>query len=130
MQWNANENAGFTGAGVTPWLPINDNYLTVNVEEQTLNQSSHLAIYQGMLDARLTDLDQTFKKGYVNTQLKNQMLAIGRFQDNLFLTSYATVVNFGDFEDSIDIYGQFQPTFETGQVLVSALGEAGNHPAG
>ncbi len=44
MQWNSDLNAGFTSG--TPWLPVNTNYETVNVEAQRGNPSSHLEIYK------------------------------------------------------------------------------------
>ncbi|KAI0470245.1 glycoside hydrolase family 13 protein [Xylaria cf. heliscus] len=34
MQWDASPNAGFCDASVTPWMRVNDDYKTVNVEAQ------------------------------------------------------------------------------------------------
>lgn len=34
MQWSAAPSAGFTGPDVTPWMRVNDDYQTVNVETQ------------------------------------------------------------------------------------------------
>ncbi len=44
MQWNNKKNAGFsTGA---PWLPVNENYKTVNAEIEEKNADSVLAWYR------------------------------------------------------------------------------------
>ncbi len=48
MQWSNAENAGFADAGVETWLPVNADYVTVNVEAQNADPSSHLAIYSAM----------------------------------------------------------------------------------
>ncbi|XP_068082069.1 maltase 1-like [Anabrus simplex] len=50
MQWNSEKNAGFSDANST-WLPINENYKTVNVEAQ-LNGPSHLSVYKALVKAR------------------------------------------------------------------------------
>jgi len=40
MQWNATKNAGFTSGN--PWLTINKNYTTVNVETSIKDKNSIL----------------------------------------------------------------------------------------
>lgn len=40
MQWNASENAGFSSG--TPWLPLNENHKTINVESEEKNPNSVL----------------------------------------------------------------------------------------
>lgn len=47
MQWSAMENAGFTTG--TPWLGINENYKTINVEQQLHDQGSILQFYKKMI---------------------------------------------------------------------------------
>lgn len=44
MQWDAGENASFTGG--TPWLPVHDDYATVNVEAETADAQSVLSWYR------------------------------------------------------------------------------------
>ncbi len=43
MQWDDSENAGFTEG--KPWLPVNDDYRTVNVESEMSDQDSVLSWY-------------------------------------------------------------------------------------
>ena len=35
MQWDASANAGFSPAGVQPWLPVNPDYVQVNVAQES-----------------------------------------------------------------------------------------------
>jgi alpha-glucosidase len=50
MQWNAQENAGFT-AGV-PWLPIANDYREVNVEAERDDPRSMLTLYRSLIGLR------------------------------------------------------------------------------
>ena len=54
MQWNANEHAGFTTG--TPWLPVNDNYQTVNVTSQEKDPNSVLNHFRKMAKLRNNSL--------------------------------------------------------------------------
>jgi oligo-1,6-glucosidase len=50
MQWNANENAGFSKT--KPWLRINPNYKTINVENQDQDKNSVLNYYRQILSLK------------------------------------------------------------------------------
>lgn len=50
MQWNSSPNAGF-GTG-KPWLPVNDDHTTVNVETQMEDDESMLSLYRRLLAYR------------------------------------------------------------------------------
>jgi alpha-glucosidase len=50
MQWDMTPNAGFSSA--TPWLPTSPDYLTRNVEAQTNDPISMLALYRRLLALR------------------------------------------------------------------------------
>ncbi|HZH60896.1 MAG TPA: alpha-glucosidase [Metabacillus sp.] len=47
MQWSAEPNAGFTTG--KPWLGVNDNYKTINVENQLQDEGSILHFYKKMI---------------------------------------------------------------------------------
>src|SRR3546814_9066238 len=50
MPWNGCANAGFTSG--TPWLPLNDDWQTRNVEHQSKDPMSLLSLYQRLLALR------------------------------------------------------------------------------
>lgn len=52
MQWTPEPGAGFTADGVTPWLPINANHRTRNVETETADADSLLNWYRALLALR------------------------------------------------------------------------------
>ncbi len=50
MHWNSNLNAGFTEG--TPWIKVNPNYVSINVEEQEGKEDSILQYYKELLKLR------------------------------------------------------------------------------
>lgn len=57
MQWDGSDNAGFSPAGVTTWLPVNPDYAKgVNVAAQRQDPGSLWRFYQGMLRLRKESL--------------------------------------------------------------------------
>ena len=50
VQWNASKNGGFTSG--TPWLPVNENYVEINVEAQVNDPESILNFYRKMVRFR------------------------------------------------------------------------------
>ncbi|CAH0417929.1 Oligo-1,6-glucosidase [Periweissella ghanensis] len=52
MQWNANDQAGFTTG--TPWLKVNDNYPNINVAAALADPDSIFYHYQKLIELRHT----------------------------------------------------------------------------
>ncbi len=50
MQWNNENNAGFTTG--TPWINVNPNYKTINVHQQLLDPNSIFHYYQKLIQLR------------------------------------------------------------------------------
>jgi len=50
MQWDASPGAGFTSG--TPWLPVNKNARTINVETQLADEGSLLNLYRKLIALR------------------------------------------------------------------------------
>lgn len=50
MQWNAEENAGFTKG--TPWLKVNSNYREINVEQSLEDRNSIYNYYKKLIQLR------------------------------------------------------------------------------
>ncbi|XP_013110944.2 maltase A3 [Stomoxys calcitrans] len=79
FQWGPGENADFSTNHST-WLPINPNYLTVNVETEKVNSKSHLNVYKAMSALRQTKTLQYGKLQYGN--VGDNILAIKRYLPN------------------------------------------------
>ena len=52
MQWNSQENAGFTTG--TPWIEVNPNYREINAEEEMNNPDSVYQFYRRLIRLRKT----------------------------------------------------------------------------
>lgn len=52
MQWNTKAQAGFTTATATPWLPVNPDYKTVNVESENADSNSLVNHLRSILAVR------------------------------------------------------------------------------
>lgn len=53
MQWNQTANGGFTSG--TPWFPVNPNYRTINVEQQSNDPHSILQFYKSLIQLKKSD---------------------------------------------------------------------------
>jgi alpha-glucosidase len=53
MQWDASPNAGFST--IEPWLPVDDNYQTQNVDAQRGDQTSMLSLYRSLIELRQSE---------------------------------------------------------------------------
>lgn len=56
MQWNAEENAGFSKDG-RPWMRVNDDFREWNVEKQEVEADSVLAYWREVLELRKREFD-------------------------------------------------------------------------
>ncbi|MCA9901100.1 MAG: DUF3459 domain-containing protein [Anaerolineales bacterium] len=52
MQWDGSVNAGFSGETAVPWLPVADNYKTINVAAQNEDLTSMLNFYRALTQLR------------------------------------------------------------------------------
>lgn len=52
MQWDDGPNTGFCGRDATPWLPVHENYETVNVKSELADEHSLLNVYRQILHLR------------------------------------------------------------------------------
>jgi alpha-glucosidase len=113
MQWDASPNAGFAAAGVRPWLPVAENYRTVNVAAQMAESTSMLHFVRALLRLRRAmpvlhaEGDFRFVDG-----LPDDILAYTRTQDGLRVL---VVLNFGGDERTLDL----SALGPSGEVLVS-----------
>lgn len=76
MQWSNGTSAGFS-SGETLWLPINENYKTVNVDAQNDQQRSHLKHYIELSKLRK---HKTFRNGDLRMKsLSKDVFAFTRY---------------------------------------------------
>jgi oligo-1,6-glucosidase len=97
MQWNTTANAGFTSG--KPWLPINQNFTTTNVEMQDTMASSILNYVRKMIQLRkqhkdilvygkyaVLDMDNKAVYAYTRTNGKDTFLILLNFTKNIAQT--------------------------------------------
>ncbi|XP_076066771.1 maltase A3-like [Oratosquilla oratoria] len=88
MQWDATANAGFS-KGPSTWLPVNDNYKTLNVKAQLEARESHLKVYKTL--ARLRQ-ENSFAKGKLAfSVVTDEVLAFIRYLEDE--PTYLVVLN-------------------------------------
>lgn len=74
VQWDSSKNAGFTTG--TPWLPVNPNYIKINVAEQEKDPESVLSYYK-----KLTALRKN--PGYKETMVYGDFVPFMADEDRL-----------------------------------------------
>lgn len=67
MQWSDAPNAGFTSG--TPWIKVNENYRTINVEAEQRDPNSIWSFYKRMIQLRKTN--ELFVYGTYDLLLEN-----------------------------------------------------------
>ena len=119
MQWSGSEiNAGFSNSDHT-WLPVNPNYISVNVDSELADPFSHLNIYKRLIEARKSDL--VFDFGEFKGITVNNILAFSRSVD-LFFYQTVTFVNFNSEQVTYDFSEIFGYRFQSGLIYVSTQG--------
>lgn len=96
MQWTGSENAGFT-TGI-PWLKVNPNYKSINVENQLKDENSVLSYYKKLLALRKSEnYKEVFTYGTF-TPLFENMENIFAYERNSNDKSVIILANFGSKE--------------------------------
>ncbi len=102
LQWSAEPNAGFTTPEATPWLPLAEDYTTVNVAAQRADPHATLSFYQRLLQARKTY--PALLRGALTLLdgLPEDVLGYTRHADDDH-THLAVVINFGASPQALDL---------------------------
>ncbi|CAG0879003.1 unnamed protein product [Cyprideis torosa] len=120
MQWSNANMAGFTD-GQEPWLPINENYVWLNVETQEGELESHLNIYRRLTSLRRRPVIQEGILKFYEEYETDRALVFSRENS---LQGIAVAVNFGTTEIALNLSSHLP-----GEVTVwvrSTQGSAGN----
>jgi alpha-glucosidase len=104
MQWDNTSNAGFSD-GPTPWLPVNSNYPTVNVENQKSLTRSHLGVYKQLLNLRQKPAILFGRRDFAEG-LHDDLLGFARVKKGT--PGYVVLINFGASEHNIDVITAFE----------------------
>lgn len=114
MQWDDSEHAGFTTG--TPWLKVNPNYPTINVEQSLSDANSILHYYQKLIQLRkqnpviaygsyeliLDAHEQIY--AYTRTLEQTRLLIMLNFSADTPVFALPTHVHFADYELLISNY--------------------------
>ena len=115
MQWTEDKNAGFSE--VAPWLPVNDNYASRNVEQQASDPQSILNFFKKIVAVRKSS--PALQRGDFTplTEDPHQVLAYQRqFEDERVIV----ILNFSIREAEFDLpEGSWQSLLEDATVVES-----------
>jgi alpha-glucosidase len=118
MQWDDGPGAGFTSG--TPWLPLADDYRTVNVATQRDDPASLLTLYRRLLHLRRAEPALSVG-AYQSIPVREDLVAFQRQEGERRLL---VVLNFGPQAQEFDLPG-------AGRVLLSThLDRAGEPVSG
>ncbi|KAG5671325.1 hypothetical protein PVAND_001528 [Polypedilum vanderplanki] len=114
--WDNTKNAGFSTANKT-WLPVGNNYKTVNVKAQQEAKDSHLKIFKKLTSIRKKEI---FKKGDYLSALSNnkQVYSYKRqYQNEMAIV----VLNFGISQEIVNLTELFKEIPSQLEVYVTSL---------
>lgn len=91
FQWDSSKNAGFSNASRT-WLPVNQNYKTLNLANEKKEDESHYKIYQLLIALR--KLSPAVREGSLKTVvIQENVLAVIR---SVPTQTVVLLINFSD----------------------------------
>ena len=106
MQWDASDYAGFSEN--TPWIDVNENYKTINVEKQLANKDSVLNFYKDLIKIRKENLSLVYGKYDMILDEDENIYAYTRTLDN---DKYVVIVNLSD-EEALYKYDDLNLNYE------------------
>ena len=93
MQWDSTNYAGFSEN--TPWIDVNENYKSINVESQLANENSVLNFYKKLIKIRKENLSLIYGRYDMILEEDEKIYAYTRTLDN---DKYVVIVNLSDEE--------------------------------
>lgn len=98
MQWDCSPNAGFTTG--QPWMKVNDNYKTINVQAQLADKDSLFHLYQRLIELRHQD---TVVSQGTFQDLETGQNKVFAYQRHLHDVSYLVIVNLSGEDLGLDL---------------------------
>ncbi|XP_060666023.1 maltase 2 isoform X3 [Drosophila nasuta] len=128
FQWSSARNAGFSDAART-WLPVNPNYVQLNLESQQLAKKSHYKVYKLLIELRKLPV---LRRGRFSIEpLSRAVFAIKRSLKDY--NTLVTIINVSDKEQIVNLtdfinrpqqlivaVAGVDSTYEPGQALSSS----------
>lgn len=93
MQWDSTNYAGFSEN--TPWIDVNENYKSINVESQLANENSVLNFYKKLIKIRKENTSLIYGRYDMILEEDEKIYAYTRTLDN---DKYVVIVNLSDEE--------------------------------
>jgi len=104
MQWRNETNGGFSDGGST-WLPVNTDYLYINVEAQKDNRRSHLSLYKQLVTLRAQPTILFGRLDFARG-LNKDIVGIARAKKGT--PGYVVLVNLGPTAQTINALAAFE----------------------
>lgn len=117
FQWNFDVNAGFSKAKKT-WLPVHENYITVNLLVEQYLTESHYHVYRALTALRNTS--EALKFGSLTTDvINNNVLCVLRKTSEEAVT---LLINFSDKDKQKVDLTKVLTEFRNGMVKIASVG--------
>jgi alpha-glucosidase len=102
FQWDTTTSAGFS-VNENTWLPVNENYIVLNLEAQKVAEKSHYKVYKQLTNLRK---NPSIQRGETKVAaLSDRVLAFTRTL--VGEDSYVVVVNFGNALETVNVKQTF-----------------------
>lgn len=98
FHWNDGKNAGFSTADKT-WLPVADNYKTINVMKEETDPKSHLKVYNSLKELRHLEIFRN--GGVVCKTLNRNVIGVLRHLDGSQM--FVTLMNTGSKKETVSL---------------------------
>ena len=117
MQWSNETNAGFS-TGI-PWMKVNPNYMTINVETQEADENSVLSYYKKLIALRKADeYRETFTYGTFEAVFEEQDSIFAYLRKNEETGQKILVIaNFGEENVSLSLPGKVERVLLTNGLI-------------
>lgn len=115
LQWDTSQNAGFTDK--TPWLPINEDYKTTNIETELNKPHSSLSLYKKLIKLRKENIILAEGKYIPLSQPTENVFSFMREKDD---KKILVLLNFDEKDKKISLNLKFA------KILCSATMEKNN----